>query len=64
MLPLKELRTKKRAELEDMLLKLRKDYFELRMQHGMGTEVKRHRFPQIRKNIARIKTLLTEDQGK
>ena len=55
-----ELRTKKEQELKDELIELRKEQFKLRMQYSMGQASRNHEFSRIRKDIARIKTVLNE----
>ena len=59
----KEIRGKNAAELNDELLKLRKEQFSLRMQRATGQGVKPHEFGRVRKDIARLKTVLREKQG-
>lgn len=57
----KELRNQSVAELEQELLKLKKEQFELRMQHGVGGEgAQNHLHGLGRKNIARVKTVMNE----
>jgi large subunit ribosomal protein L29 len=53
----KELRAKKPSELQDELLKLRKEQFALRVQRATGQAVKPDQFGKVRKNIARVKTV-------
>lgn len=55
-----ELRAKSEKELRDELLALRREQFNLRMQQGAGNMPKVHRFGAVRKDIARIKTVLNE----
>lgn len=55
-----ELREKNDAELQEELLKLRKDQFKLRMQRGIGQSPRPHEFGNTRKLIARIKTIVNE----
>lgn len=60
-----ELKTKDVEELEVQLLGLLKDQFTLRMQKGSGQLTQTHLLKEVRKNIARVKTVLTEKkQGK
>lgn len=56
----KELRGKSAKELNDELLKLRREQFSLRMQRATGQGVKPHEFGRVRKDVARIKTVLAE----
>ena len=58
----KELRTKSPAELADELLKLRKEQFALRMQRATGQAPKPDQFGKVRRNIARIKTVMRQKQ--
>ena len=57
------LRKKTKDKLLEELLALRKEKFSLLMQKGSGAEVKFHRFKEIKKTIARIKTILNETKG-
>ena len=59
----KELRTKSAAELADELMKLRKEQFALRMQRATGQAIKPDQFGKVRKNVARLKTVLRESAG-
>ena len=56
----RELRAKSPAELADELLKLRKEQFALRMQRATGQAPKPDQFGKVRRNIARVKTVLRE----
>jgi large subunit ribosomal protein L29 len=58
----KELRSKSVAELADELLKLRKEQFSLRMQRATGQTVKPTDFGRVRKDVARLKTVMREQQ--
>lgn len=58
-----ELRAKNAAELKDLLLELRKEQFSLRMQHGNGTLEGRHELKRVRREIARVKTVMNQIQG-
>ena len=58
----RELRTKSPAELADELVKLRKEQFALRMQRATGQAPKPDQFGKVRRNIARLKTVLREKQ--
>jgi large subunit ribosomal protein L29 len=57
-----KLRTKSAVELNDELLKLRKEQFALRLQRATGQTVKPDQFGKVRKNIARLKTIAREAQ--
>jgi large subunit ribosomal protein L29 len=58
----KELRSKKAAELADELVKLRREQFSLRMQRATGQSPKPDQFTKVRRNIARLKTIMREAQ--
>ena len=51
-------RTMTPDQLSDELLKLKKEQFNLRFQAATGQMEKTHRVNEIRKDIARIKTVL------
>ncbi|MBL4794212.1 MAG: 50S ribosomal protein L29 [Pseudomonadales bacterium] len=60
-----ELKSKGVEELEGQLLELLKEQFTLRMQKGSGQLTQTHLLKVVRKNIARVKTVLTQKkQGK
>jgi len=59
----KELRAKSATELADELLKLRKEQFALRMQRATGQQPKPDQFGKVRRNIARLKTVLRQQQA-
>ena len=59
----KELRSKSPEELADELVKLRKEQFALRMQRATGQQPKSDQFGKVRRNIARLKTVLREKQA-
>ncbi len=54
------LRAKDDAELRAELLRLRRSEFEMRMQVRIGQLARNHAFREARRDIARIKTLMTE----
>ncbi len=56
----KEMRGKAAKDLNEELLKLRREQFSLRMQRATGQTVKPHDFGRVRKDIARLKTVLAE----
>ena len=58
-----ELREKSEEELEKELLKLREEQFKLRMQKVTGQLGQTHLLKQGQRDIARVKTLLTEKAG-
>ena len=47
-------------ELKDELIKLKKEQFNLRFQTASGQLEKTARVREVRRDIARIKTILTE----
>ena len=55
-----ELRAKSATELKDELVELRKEEFGLRMKRGTGQLSDTSRFKKIRRDVARIKTILNE----
>ena len=59
----KELRTRSAEELAQELVKLRKEQFALRMQRATGQQPKPDQFSKVRRNIARLKTVLREKQA-
>jgi large subunit ribosomal protein L29 len=59
-----KLRAKSVVELNDELLKMRKEQFALRLQRATGQAVKPDQFGKVRKNIARLKTIAREAQMK
>jgi large subunit ribosomal protein L29 len=56
---LKELRKQSAQDLNEQLLDLRREQFNLRMQKGAGNQAQTHHFKRVRREIAQIKTLLT-----
>ena len=58
-----ELRQKTVEELSTTLDGLQLQQFKLRMAKATGQLAKTHQVGQVRKDIARIKTVLTEKQG-
>ncbi len=55
-----ELREKSAEELETTLLELRKEQFNLRMQKGTGQLARPSEMNRVRKEIARIKTVMNQ----
>jgi large subunit ribosomal protein L29 len=56
----KDLRGKTAIELKEELLKLRREQFNLRMQRATGQMARPDQFGKVRKDIARVKTVLGE----
>lgn len=55
-----ELRSKTEGELKEMLLELHGERFNLRMQKATGQLTKSDQLQGIRRDIARVNTVLTE----
>ncbi|MFO1418792.1 MAG: 50S ribosomal protein L29 [Methylotetracoccus sp.] len=55
-----DLRAKSAEQLKEQLLELHKEQFTLRMQKGIGQLGKPHQLANVRRDIARINTVLTE----
>jgi large subunit ribosomal protein L29 len=55
---LKDLRKQSPQDLNDQLLELRREQFNLRMQKGAGNQTHTHHFKRVKREIAQIKTLL------
>ena len=55
-----ELREKSASELTEELLRLRKEEFSLRMQFASGQLGQTHLVKEMRRDIARVKTLMKE----
>lgn len=58
-----ELRNKAPEALQTELLALLKEQFNLRMQRGLGQTPPPNLFGKVRKQIARVKTILSEKEG-
>jgi len=56
----KDLRGKSATELNEELIKLRREQFNLRMQRATGQMARPDQFGKVRKDIARVKTVLGE----
>ncbi len=56
----KEIRSKTNAELNDSITSLKEELFNLRFQQATGQLENPMRLREIKKTIARIKTILTE----
>lgn len=59
----KELRDQTAEELKAELLKVREEEFRLRMQHSTGQLAQTHLLKQAQRDVARVKTVLTEKAG-
>ncbi len=58
-----ELRDKSIEELQTQLAELYKDQFNYRMQQGTGQLGQTHMVSAVRKDIARVKTIINEKQA-
>jgi large subunit ribosomal protein L29 len=58
-----ELREKNVEELKTELTELLREQFNLRMQNSTGQLEKTDQLRKVRRNIARVKTVLTEKAG-
>ena len=55
-----DLRTKSAAELQEELVAAKKELFNLRFQNATNQLDNTSRIKEVRKNIARIQTIITE----
>ena len=60
---IQEVRGLTHDQLADQLVSLKKEQFNLRFQKATGQIEKTHRVDQVRKDIARIKTVLRTKQA-
>jgi len=58
-----ELAEKSVEELNTELNGLFREQFNLRMQQGSGQDVKPHNYKRVRREIARIKTIIGQKQS-
>jgi large subunit ribosomal protein L29 len=58
----KDIASKTPAELNEELLKLRREQFNLRMASAAGQPAKPDQFGKVRKTIARVKTALSQQR--
>jgi len=59
-----ELREKSAEQLNEQLLGLLRDQFNLRMQKATGQLGQSHLLSQVKRDIARVKTVLNQQAGK
>ena len=52
------------AELETKLSDLKKDLFQLRLQHATNQLENPVKIAEVKRDIARVKTILREQQGR
>jgi large subunit ribosomal protein L29 len=57
-----DVRAKTPDELADLVLALRKEQFNLRFQRAMGQQEGLARVKEVRRTIARVKTIQTEQR--
>ena len=57
-----EVRKMSAAELEAKLLDLKKDLFQLRLQHATNQLENPVRINEVKRDIARVKTIIREQQ--
>ena len=57
-----ELRKLNAEELREELLRLRREQFNLRMQQATGQLARPHEYGRVRRQIARLKTVMNEMQ--
>ena len=57
---LKEFRTQSAAQLQEQLVAAKKELFNLRFQNATNQLDNTGRIKEVRKNIARIQTVITE----
>ena len=60
---IEELKGKSADELKKMLLETRKEQFNLRFQHSGGQLENTAQMRKIRRNIARIKTMMNQQSA-
>lgn len=58
-----DLRDKSADELDTELNALFREQFNLRMQQGSGQDVKPHNYKRVRRQIARVKTIINQKQS-
>ena len=56
----RELRAKSDDDLQKELMELSREAFNLRMQQGTGQLSRPNQVKEVRRNIARVKTILNE----
>jgi large subunit ribosomal protein L29 len=58
-----ELKNKTKDELFEELVNLRREQFNLRMQQATGQMARPDQYRKVRKNIARVKTVLSAQKN-
>ena len=59
---IKELKSKSQAEAKENLAELLKNQFDLRMAKGNGQLNKVHVLKEVRRDIARVKTIIRQNE--
>ncbi|MBL4659909.1 MAG: 50S ribosomal protein L29 [Alcanivoracaceae bacterium] len=59
---IKELKSKSQAEVKENLAELFKNQFDLRMAKGNGQLNKVHVLKEVRRDIARVKTIIRQNE--
>ncbi len=59
----KELKAKNPVELNERLTELLKNQFDLRMAKGNGQLTKGHVLTEVRRDIARVKTIIKQNEA-
>ena len=57
---IEDIRGKSRSELQETLLELRREQFNLRMQRASGQLAQTDQMKKVRRSIARVKTVMTD----
>lgn len=57
-----EFRARSSAELLEQLVTLRREQFNLRVQRAAGQQARSDQISRVRRDIARLKTVLSEQQ--
>ena len=60
----KEIRELSVEQLNEKVLELKKDLFNLRLQHATNQLENPLRIAEVKKDIARVKTILREQEGR
>ena len=60
---MKELRKQSAQDLGEQLLELRREQFNLRMQKATGQLSNTANLPKVRRNIARLRTIMNQKSG-
>ena len=58
-----EIRKMNKEEINSKIVELKKGLFDLRMKQATGNLDKPHKINALRKDVARLKTILTEKDG-